>query len=703
MPSRSFRLGLGALAAAFLALAPALAADDSSTTAAETIQVTATRLPEDVEPQPSSITVISGEELAARGITDLTEALTLVAGVSAVPGGDGGPAGSVPEIWGLKEFDAFLLVVDGVPWGGAFNPDLTTLDLNGVERIEVLRGPAPVMYGATSFVGVIHVIHRAAGVGDGTYSVSGGSFSSGAASVATSLPSTGSYRQSIQAGYQKQGFKDDRTDFDRAQVLYRGEADAGGGKFHFDLAATLLDQSPASPHPRQGPRLSTAVPLDANHNPSDAKLDEDRYHLVGGYDTELAGGAWSTTLSYTHSQRDVIRGFLTSISNTPNNARGFEQDLSVDDLYFESHWSKKLTEEVQLVTGLDVLAGKGKVESEIFDYTAPLNGHGTQSSSSAARLEETETEDERNFSGLFAQLEWNPTSRFKVEVGLRANRAEEKREAEAEPIGEEPGEEEGEEGGEASDTITRGSGVVGASYLLWTQGDSGLWAFADIRDTFKPSAIDFGPEAEGGLLKPEEAQSWEVGLKGRNLGGRLFWQVSGFQMDFENLVTATIVNGLPALINAGSETFEGVDAELSATLPYDLRLRLAGAWHDATFDHFTQEFDGVPTVLDGNRLEMSANESASAGLFYVPDQGFLGEVEVEYVGDYFLNKRNTALSPSYTTWSAGVGYRFSFGEIRVEGLNLSDERPPVAESEFGDAQYYRLPARSVRVTWRGRF
>jgi hypothetical protein len=50
---------------------------------------------------------------------------------------------------GLHEFDAFLLIVDQVPWGGAFNPAISTLDLTDVERIEVLKGSAPVMYGAT--------------------------------------------------------------------------------------------------------------------------------------------------------------------------------------------------------------------------------------------------------------------------------------------------------------------------------------------------------------------------------------------------------------------------------------------------------------------------------------------------------------------------------------------------------------------------
>lgn len=52
----------------------------------ETVQVTATLVPEDVEPVPASITVISGEELRARGATDLPSALAAVAGVSVAPG-----------------------------------------------------------------------------------------------------------------------------------------------------------------------------------------------------------------------------------------------------------------------------------------------------------------------------------------------------------------------------------------------------------------------------------------------------------------------------------------------------------------------------------------------------------------------------------------------------------------------------------------
>src|SRR5947207_2712468 len=127
---------------------------------AEYIEVTAKGLHEEVETVPAMVTVVTGAELRARGATDLRDALSSVAGVDVAPGGDNGPASSVPEFWGLKEFDAFLLVSDDVPWGGAFNPALTSLSLEDVDHVEVLRGPAPVMYGATSFVGVLHVVHR---------------------------------------------------------------------------------------------------------------------------------------------------------------------------------------------------------------------------------------------------------------------------------------------------------------------------------------------------------------------------------------------------------------------------------------------------------------------------------------------------------------------------------------------------------------
>lgn len=668
----------------------------------ETIQVTATRVPAALEPVPVSITVVSGDDLRARGATTLEAALELVAGVAVAPGGDGGPASAVPELWGLKEMDAYLLVVDGVPRGGAFNPDLATLDLTGVDRIEVLRGAAPVVYGATSFVGVIHVLHLEPGTAGNEARIAGGSHGSGGASVRLGLPGGDGFGQSLTAGVERRGFRDDRTGYDRGQVLYRATKDGAGGRFRFDLEGTAVRQDPASPHPRQGRVLSAAVPLDANHNPSDARLDEDRFQLTGGFDRQVGSARWDTTLSFTHTSYDVVRGYLRSISNTSGNATGFRQDRSGTDLYFDTHFAFHPTPELSIVAGVDHLYGRGEVASDIFDYTVGLDGRNAPASRTGRFVERTELEDERNFSGLYGQVEWSPTDRVRVELGVRLNRTSEDREGEAEGAEEE--EEEGQEALSSSRETTRGSGILGVSYLLWGTGSDDLWIYANYRNSFKPAAIDFGPEVEGGILKPETAQSYEVGARGHLAGGRVDWEASAFRMNFENLVLSQIsASGLPILVNAGAERFEGVELELGWRITDDLRCQLAGSLHDAEFRDFLREFDGVPTQLRGNRLELSPRELASAGLVYSPARGFTAQAVVQYVGERWLNARNTALAADYTTYGAGVGYRFGDWGVRLDGRNLGDTRPAISESEVGDAQYYRLPARSFELALTRRF
>jgi len=666
----------------------------------ETVQVTATRLPADVEVVPVSISVVSGEELRDRGARDLSDALGLAAGVTVAPGSDNGPASSVPELWGLREADAYLLVVDGVPRGGAFNPDTGTVDLTGVERIEILRGAAPVLFGATSFVGVIHVIHYGPGEGPRTASISGGSYGSGAASVELPIGGAGStgFRHGLSASYDDRSFEDDRAGFGRGSFLYRAAAGdaAGSGAWSFDLEGTVLDQDPASPHPRTGTVLTPLVPTDSNHNPRGARFDQNRIQAIGRYDR----GAWSTTLSFAQSSHDILRGFLSEVAEGPDNARGYTQDRDVTDVYFDSHYAWAPSDSLRVVAGVDHLYGRGKAESENFAYEIELDGGDAPGAGQLDRFERIDFEDERNFSGLYAQATWTPRPRWRVEVGARLNRTSEDREAEAEPIGEEEEDGGGDEAFADSVDVTRGSGFVGLSYLLVAAPGTSLWGYGNYRNTFKPAAVDFGPEAEGGILDPETAESYELGLKGRAAEGRLSWDLSIFRMDFNNLVLPAAVDGLPRLINAGEQRFEGVELEGALHLTSDLLVRLAGSYHEAEFRDFERLFDGVPFQLDGNRLELSAKELASAGLIWAPPTGWRAEATAQYVGSRFLDQRNRAEADPYTLLSAGVGYRWTGWEVRVDGRNLGDERDPVAESELGDAQYYLLPARDVRLTVR---
>ena len=664
-----------------------------------TIEVTTTRVPEDVETVPASVTVVSGDELRARGVTDLNSALALVSGVSVAPGGDGGPAASIPELWGLREYDAFLLVVDGVPWGGAFNPALPALDLTDVERIEIVRGTAPVMYGATSFSGVIQVIHRAAGAPGGDLRLGVGSYGSRSLAYASPLQAQPNLKHSLVISGERQGFRDDRTGFDRTHVLYRSSRTTRTGTFRLDVDGYLVRQDPASPSPRTGTVLSPLVPIDANHNPRGSKIDDDRLTLIAGFETKVGGGTWSTTLSASHTNRSTGRGFLTGVSTTDPNANGYRQDLSLDDVYFDTHVVFSPSAEVQVILGADHLYGKVEQHSEDFDYFASLDGSQVPNLNDLPAQGRLRMQDKRNFSGLYMQTEWRPVPRWRVQLGARINHTQESLYASEVELDSGIGGSSGD-----SRTFTKGSGVAGISWLAWGARTSAVWIYTDYRRTFKPAALDFGPDAEGEILKPETSHSYEIGLKGRHGDGAFDWELSAFQMDLANLVVAQLTEGgQPGLTNAGKERFKGVELELDVRLATDLRWRATTAWHDAQFTDYERLFDGVPTRLDGNQLELSARTLATTGIVYSPPRGFHGVVLADRVGRRFLDMRNRSEAPAYTTWSAVVGYRFASWDLRLEGYNLNDTRPPVSESEVGDAQYYRLPARSFRVSFLKRF
>jgi outer membrane receptor protein involved in Fe transport len=669
-------------------------APSASPTLSEYIEVTATRIPEPPEQVPAPIEVFTGQELRDRNATDLRGALSLAAGVDIAQGGDAGPAGSVPEFYGLKEFDAFLLVVDGVPWGGAFNPALTTLDLTDVERVEVLRGPAPVMYGATSFVGVIHVVHKDAGATRRAASVTFGSFGSGRASGTVRLPKWAGFDSGLTADVTRQGFSDDRTAVRRGHLRWRNARTLGSGRLRLDVDGTLLDQDPASPHPREGASLSAAVPLDANHNPDGAFLKDRRILVTTGYERPVGGATWATTFSYGHSGQNEFRGFLTDVSNDAPNARGLRKKLELNDVYFDSHLAWTAANHVKVVAGIDHLQGEGDATGAVFGYFAPLGGSVAPVVAEPTVLD-LDAEDRRAFSGLYGFTEWNPYAAVRLEAGVRLNRTKETRgEGEPAPGGTEPAQEH-----------VRLSGSVGASWTAWERGSDRLRLFANYTNTFKPAAVDFGlaEEESEGILEPETASSIEGGVRGQAWEGRLSLEGSAFLMDFHNLVIAQAVNGLPALANAGAERFKGFEAAASVRLQGDWNGRATYSFHDARFRDFLTEFDGVPTQLAGKRLEMSARHMFSAGLVHAPGLGLLALAEVQHVGSRFLNKRNTALAPGYTTLAAALGWRFKRYEVRVDGTNLTDRRDPVAESELGDAQYYRLHARRIEATASVRF
>jgi iron complex outermembrane receptor protein len=675
-----------------------------------TVQVTATREPEAIDSVPVSISIVTGEDLRARGANDLRTALSLVSGVEGTPGGDGGPAGSVPSLWGLREADAFLLVVDGVPWGGAFNPATPSIDLTGVQRIEILRGAAPVMYGATSFVGVIHVIHYAAGETPATLGLSGGSYGSYGASGSFNLPTLGAYRHSLTVNLEKRGYDEDRTAFERYHALYRGASDLGFAGFHVDGDVSILPQDPTGNLLlRDGTTVHDELPINANYNPAGAKLDQQRYHLSLGLDGKSALGDWATSLAITRTLDDILRGFLRgeAFSAPPDagvgdglQADGYSQGRAITDLYFDAHITRQVSAAFNLTYGVDYLHGEGSQHAINFGYCIDENGQEQECEGAHHADEIVRSEDRRDFTGLYSQLDWKPGATFDVLAGLRLNHTRETASGHAiDNTGPSPV-----VAFEGSDerTKTRLSGVIGASWHAWVSGDDTLTWYADYRNSYKPLAIDFGPEAEVEVLKPETADSYEAGAKIQLLEGRLDIDGSVFRMDFRNGLTfADDGSGNFGRVNGGETRFKGFEIESAYHLSNELQLSAHYASHDARFVKFTRD-NGADA--SGNRVEMSPRETAGIGLLYTTPAGFGGSVVADYIGNRKLNKSNSVAAGGYTTLDSSLSYSFNQYRIQLSGYNLTDRRDPVAESELneavtvsGTAGYYRLRGRSVEL------
>ena len=663
------------------------------------VEVTATRLGLNVDAAPADLSVIDGKELRARGAFDLRSALALVSGVEAPPGGDTGPAGAVPSFWGLHEFDAFLLVVDGIPWGGAFNPSIGTLNLNNVERIEVLKGAAPVSFGATSFVGVIHVIHYPAGQSANLAEITYGSHGATRGAFSVALPTLGGYSQSLAIDAHQTDFADKRERVKGGNLMYRGSNAVGDGVLRIDANLTFQRQTPPSPTIREGTALTTLTSPDANYNPTDARIDQNRYHLSLSYSLPTLLGTLDTTLSAAHSQITDIRGFLRSSlidDGSSENADSQHQNRNILDSYFDTHLSTNPSKRLKVVYGFDVLYGRASQASMNGAYYAPLTGPIALPSTVDLHVDEiNRVLNRRTFIGEYVQADYTPNERWEIVSGLRLNQTSIKSTS-SHTDGFDPTEN---LASEQKQNKSRLSGQLGASYRLSQQGADHAVVYADYRNAFKPPAIDFGPDYTPNILKPETAQIYEAGFKGKTANGHLTYNASLFWVNFQNLVLQTVdANGAPLLQNGGAQKLNGAEVELRFEVDKDLTLAAALSHHNARFTSGAVTKHDVDVDLTGKQLTLAPHVLASMGFIYTPAQAWRATTTASYVGRRYLDLANTALTSAYTTFDASLGYHWGKYSSTLRGTNLTNKRPPVTASEFGDSSYYLLPGRTVSLT-----
>jgi iron complex outermembrane receptor protein len=121
---------------------------------------------------PSVAAVVTAEDMAAMGATQLTQVLESVPGIHINYSTYGAPVINMRGIGGAGPTSPQVLVLmDGVPLVDEYRGDpgylLARIPLENVSRIEIIRGPGSALYGADALAGVINIITKGTGDSSG--------------------------------------------------------------------------------------------------------------------------------------------------------------------------------------------------------------------------------------------------------------------------------------------------------------------------------------------------------------------------------------------------------------------------------------------------------------------------------------------------------------------------------------------------------
>ena len=126
----------------------------------EEVVVTASRYEESIMDTPVSIEVIDQEEIEGSNAQNVAELLDTYTGVYIKDNGSQVGTKSV-KIRGASS-DQVLVLFDGVPYNDNHNGglDLSIISAANIEKIEIIKGPASVIYGANAMGGVVNIITK---------------------------------------------------------------------------------------------------------------------------------------------------------------------------------------------------------------------------------------------------------------------------------------------------------------------------------------------------------------------------------------------------------------------------------------------------------------------------------------------------------------------------------------------------------------
>lgn len=481
----------------------------------EEVVVTGTRNETDVRHLPMTVSVVNREQIEHRNDPSLLPLLTeYIPGLFTTSRGlmgygvSGGAAGgmSLRGIGGVPQeglpTTGMLVLIDGHPqyMGLMGHPISDAYQSLLAERVEVLRGPASVLYGSNAMGGVINIVTRKmqqdgirthANVGYGSYNT--------LQSEVTNRIRKGRFTSIVSGSY-------NRTDGHRKDMEF--EQYGGYAKFGYEISDAWNVWADVN-----------LTHFDAS-NPgeiSNPLLDNDQRITRGMTSFALANNYAKTsgTLSffYNWGKHWINDGY--NLGGDPLDYRFHSRDLMLGVSWYQS---------VQLFEGNRLTVG--------FDY---FHFGGEAWNKTLAGERDTQADKTQDDVAGYIDFRQNLGDWLTFDVGLRVDHH--------------------------SQVGTEWVPQIGFSFHLPENSEVKLMAskgfrYPTIREMymFRPANPD---------LKPERLWSYELSFAQRLLDGRLSYGVNVFYIDGENLIMRMPIDGRPLNVNTGKIENSGVEAQVA--------------------------------------------------------------------------------------------------------------------------------------------
>ncbi len=646
-----------------LSLLPAAASAQrtDTTTSLQPVVVTATRLPTSSSTVSQPVAVLNGDELRARGVLTVAEALREAPGATVVQSGSYGGVTSVFLRGGESRYTKVL--IDGTPINAVGGIQFfENLSLDNVDRIEVLYGPASALYGADAMSGVIQIFTKRGG-GPATIDAElrGGTYNSHDASLSLRGGSSAA-AYSIGGGWHS-------TD----------------GVAAFNNAYTNGD-------------LSGSVQLHPDSQ-SDVALTTRYSGSLYHFPTDFTGAVNDTT-SYTREHRLVVgldaartvaAGVRLRLLGGDNEIHGLSEDTRASTDPTKPHtkisaptdgyrrFAEGRVEAGMGVFGTATIGAQYQVEEER-SQTVKLNYATTPAG--ATPVVTPGSDDHRITRGYYVALQGTPIRIVSYDASARYDNH--------------------------SDFHNVATYHAGASV--------GLWSGARLRAAYgtgfnapafyqtQGSAYNMGNP----LLQPEETHSLDVGLVQTLFGGRVRASFGGFDQRFSNQIqyVSGSYGGPPDYVqltpayysNLTQARSKGYQAELNASLP--LGLSAAASYTQTIAQVFAVPPGYSGSQKPGDALLRRPSHTASASLFYSQSSDWNVGASADYVGkrpdmDFSQYPSPTVSLSSYVK----LGLSGSVRVFRTDATSvaLTARVDNALDRHYEDVFHFPAPGRAVLI------